>query len=296
MKWIYFSLLFLLSAHAVTAQELYVFSDPASNAPAKSLTLKYAGKWVGESTMGHPHNANRQMLESQLGISKNLMFRTGITVGNMYNMANNNLKFESVNLYAKYRLLSLDGVHKHFRAAAFVKGVLSNNNLKYAEITAEGDQTAVQTGIILTQLVHKLAVSSTLALTEVMDDERFLKYGGPRNFGYRSFNYSLSAGYLVLPRSYTSYNQTNFNVYLELLGSRGQGPEFDVPGSASGEIARGQYYFVDLAPAVQLIIKSNAKLNVGYRFQLSGDAYRMSNKAFYISYERTFLNALKKRG
>jgi hypothetical protein len=220
------------------------------------------------------------------------MLRTGLTMGNMYNLDNNRLTFESVNVYAKYRFLSNDGVHKHFRAAAFLKGVFSTNDLKYDELTAEGDQTAVQAGLIFTQLVHKLAVSSTLALTEVLDGERFLKYGGPRNFGYQAFNYSLSAGYLVLPRTYSGFNQTNLNLYIELLGSRGPGPEiFD---AGAGSITRTTFQYVDLAPALQLIIKSNAKLNLGYRFQLSGNAYRMSNSAFLVSYERTFLNTFKR--
>lgn len=282
----------ILFFNMAAAQELYVFSDPASNAPARSLSIKYAGKWVGKSQVGHQHNANRQMLESQFGINKKLMLRTGLSLGNMYNLDDNRLTFESVNVYAKYRFLSYDGVHKHFRAAAFLKGVFSNNDLKYDELTSEGDQTAVQAGLIFTQLVHKLAVSSTFALTEVMDGERFLKYGGPRNFGYRSLNYSLSAGYLLLPRTYSNYNQTNLNLYIELLGSSGQGPE--MYNGWTGGVFRTNFSYLDLAPALQLIIKSNAKLNLGYRFQLSGNAFRMSNSAFLVSYERTFLNTFKR--
>ena len=153
--------------------------------------------------------------------------------------------------------------------------------MKFEELNGDGDQSVVQGGIILTQLIKKLAISSTLSLTEVVDGERFLKYEGPRNFGYRSFNYSFSSGYLLFPRKYTSYKQTNFNLYLELLGSRGIDRKF---------------YFVDLAPAVQLIVNSNTKINLGYRFQLKGNAFRMASAApsLSLSFERTFFNTFRK--
>jgi len=43
---------FLLIAAAARSQELYVFSDPASNVPANSISFKYAGKWVKEVFCG----------------------------------------------------------------------------------------------------------------------------------------------------------------------------------------------------------------------------------------------------
>jgi hypothetical protein len=93
-------------------------------------------------------------------------------------------------------------------------------------------------------------------------------------------NYSLSAGYLLLPFEYVDYRQTNLNLYAELL--------------AQQSLDRKACY-VDLAPAIQLIFNSNAKLNIGYRFQLNGDMQRMTESSWLISFERTFLNALKKK-
>jgi hypothetical protein len=90
----------------------------------------------------------------------------------------------------------------------------------------------------------------------------------------------LSGGYLVLPFQYTDYKQTNLNVYTELL--------------AQQSLDR-KAYFLDMAPAIQLIFNSNAKLNLGYRFQLKSDMQRMSKNSWLISFERTFLNALKKK-
>lgn len=263
----------------LTAQELYVFSDPASNVPAKSLSLKYNSKWINGDMFGSSMLMSRHMGEASIGLSKKWMIRPSFTFSDMF--TNRVVKWESVSLYTKFRFYSNDQVHRHFRAAAFVKALYSSNNLEFDELNADGDQSVVQGGFILTQLINKLAISSTLALTEVTNSERWKKYLGPRDFGYRSFNYSFSAGYLLYPRAYSSYKQTNFNLYLELIGSRG--------------IDR-KYYFVDLAPAVQFILNSNTKINLGYRFQAKGNAYRMSNAAPSISFsvERTFFNTFRK--
>ena len=77
-----------------------------------------------------------------------------------------------------------------------------------------------------------------------------------------------------------SYKQTNFNLYLELLGSNALDKSL---------------HFVDLAPALQLIFNSNTKVNAGYRFQLSGNMHRMATESFLISVETTFLNVLKQK-
>ena len=221
------------------------------------------------------------MLESSLGLNKKLMLRPAITFSNMYqSYPDQRQKFESFSLYLKYRFLSVDEVHRHFRASVYWKGLVSTNPLNYDELTIDGDQTATQFGLIATQLVNKLAVSATASVHQVLDKERFLKYGGPRRFGYQAFNYSLSAGYLLYPRKYKSYEQTNFNLYFEVLG--GQGLD-------------RKYGFIDFAPALQLILKSSSKLNMGYRFQVDGNAYRMATSGVYLSFEKTFLNKLQSR-
>lgn len=271
--------LFLAFSKNLEAQELYVYSEPASTVPAKSLSLKYASKWMTESELGHDHTSSRQMLESTLGLRKNLTIRPGISFGNMYNVYPDlKLRFESVSLYAKLRLLSVDNIHTHFRVAAFAKGVLSKNDLQFEELTADGDQTAFQGGLIITQLLHKLAISGTGSFVEILHGDRWKDFGAPSFYGYQSFNYSLSAGYLLFPRKYTSYDQTNFNLYIEMMGSKGLDRDFA---------------FLDLAPAIQVIVNSNAKFNLGYRFQVAGGAYRMANSSLSISYERSFLNVLK---
>lgn len=175
------------------------------------------------------------------------------------------------------RFISVDDAHKHFRAAAFGEASYSVNEPMYDELSLDGDQSGFRGGIILTQLLPKLAFSSTLSYTQSLYLDREIHN---EHYAFKTFNYSLSAGYLLFPRQYSSYGQTNFNLYLEVLGSQGLDKKAG---------------FVDLAPAIQFIFSSNSKLNLGYRFHVRGDILRMANNSFLISFERTFLNALKKR-
>ena len=147
-------------------------------------------------------------------------------------------------------------------------------------MSLQGDKSGLQVGLIATQLWHKLAVSGTVSHTQVLDESRTDKILYVPERIYQVMNYSASAGYLLLPREYTDYKQLNINLYTELL--------------AQQALDRSGYY-IDLAPAIQVIFGSNTKLNVGYRFEINGDMSRMADKSWLISLERTFLNALRKK-
>ena len=147
----------------------------------------------------------------------------------------------------------------------------------YDELSLEGDNSGWQAGLIFTQLINKLAISSTTSYLNATS----VKNEGGANIPDQSFNYSISAGYLVFPLSYNNYKQLNFNVYAELLGQ---------------QALNGKGAFIDFAPAIQFIINSTAKLNVGYRTQLgSTSLHRMADNSWLVSFEYTFLNALKKK-
>jgi len=267
---------FVFIAASVNSQELYPYTEPASNMPAKSMALKL-GTMYGKG----PHSnrvLQRYTPEVMFGISKKMMVHASLSFSDMHESY---FYYESAKLYAKYRFLSKDEVHKHFRMAAFAAASYSRNHLDHNELNLSGDHTGVQVGLIATQLWNKLAVSGTAGITEVFDDKRNDKIL-PQQYAFESLNYSLSAGYLVLPKNYTDYNQTNLNIYVELLGGRNLDWKYEK-------------YFLDLAPSVQLIFKSTSKLNLGYRFQLKSDIYRLMKNSFMISYEHIFLNALKKK-
>jgi hypothetical protein len=84
---------------------------------------------------------------------------------------------------------------------------------------------------------------------------------------------------LIYPKKYTSYGQTNVNLYVELVGQK---------------LLSGKGQYLDAAPAIQFIFNSQAKLNLGYRFPLLEKTNRMTNNSLYLSVDYLFFNALPK--
>lgn len=272
----FISLIVFFSFIKVNAQELYVFTEPASNMPAHSISLKLTDHFASNDNI-YKRFSHRLMPQVMFGISKKLMVHVGATVGNMHT---NEFKYESFNLYAKYRFLSNNDIHKHFRMAVFAEGSKTNAPFHYDEISLMGDKSGIGVGLIATQLWNKLALSGTIEHLQVLDPSRNSDVIYVPERSYQSMNYDLSAGYLLIPREYTNYKQLNINLYTELL---------------AGQALDKKKHFIDLAPAVQFIFNSNFKVNIGYRFQVSGNMSRMSDNSWQLSIERTFLNALKKK-
>lgn len=257
------------------AQELYPYTEPASNMPAKSLGFKL-GTMYGKG----PHSdriLQRYSPEVMFGVNKKFMVHANLTFSDMHESY---FYYESARIYAKYRFLSRDDVHKHFRMAAFTSAAYSRNHPDHNEINLLGDQSGIQIGVIATQLWNKFALSGSVSGIEVLDGSRWDK-DFPQQYAYEALNYTLSAGYLLFPKKYSDYRQTNFNIYAELLGGRNLDWEYEK-------------YYLDLAPSIQLIFNSTAKLNIGYRFQLRSDIYRLMKSSFMISYDHLILNALNK--
>lgn len=265
-------MLLFFAAQQLNAQELYVFTEPASNMPARSI-----GIYASERILKDIHTlktTNRTMLGLQYGISKQLMVHGYTTFSDMYGLG---YKWESVRGYAKYRFLSVDQVHKHFRAAGFGRIAYSKNKWVYDEIDLDGDQSGWQLGLVATQLLHKLAISASGSINRILYFDKDKSFRPPvRN----AFDYSLSAGYLLLPKEYKDYKQTNLNIYCELLGQKD---------------LKSNKYYADIAPALQLIFNSATKVNIGARFELSGNMHRMAEpyRTYMISIEHTILNAVK---
>lgn len=266
----------LLGGTSLQAQELYVFTEPASNMPAHSISAKLSAVYMPPQPW-NDRSMQRYTPELMLGINKKLMLHTGLTFSNVHTT---NFRWESAYLYGKYRFISKDELHSHFRMAVFGEAAYSRSPFHNEEVSLQGDKSGLQVGLIATQLWNKFALSGTASHTQVLHESRNSKVQYIPSRIYQAMNYSLSAGYLLLPFNYTDYKQTNLNLYTEVL--------------AQQTLDRSRYY-VDVAPAVQLIFNSNAKLNLGYRFQVGGNMVRMSESSWLISFERTFLNALKKQ-
>lgn len=273
------------SAHA---QELYVNAEPASNMAANSIGIRMTNKFFN---MKHEGNSGfRFEPEVGYGFSKKLTVRA---IGYVSNNMQANMRFEGGSLYAKYRFLSKDDVHSHFRMAAYVKGSLIDNpyypvagedhdpNAKpynNNELDLEGMSSGVTGGIIATKLIHKLAVSGTVGYNRFFKN---LKDEMPLFFSRSMLNYTVSAGYLLLPVQYKSYEQTNLNLYVEFIGK------------SNLDFYRAGYY-VDVAPAIQFIFNSTTRLDLAYRTQLAGDMVRNIDRSFLVRLEHNIFNAGKK--
>lgn len=259
-----------LFSQMMMAQELYVFSEPASNMPSNSLSAKLTYR----ALFGEHNNDFKQRYTPELmfGINKKWMLHMASSFSDFYT---SQLRWESVKTYAKYRFYSNDDIHRHFRMAAFAEGAYSRSPFVYGDINLEGDNSGVQAGLIATQLVGKFAVSATSSLIRVFADRAV--HVQQLEHSVNAFYYSLSAGYLVLPLNYSDYKQTNLNIYCETIGMKG--------------LDKGDY-MLDIAPALQLIFNSNFKINLGARLQVVGDMERIGTKNYYVSMERTFLGAL----
>lgn len=250
------------------AQELYVFSEPASNMPAKSVGFRL----TNEGRVS-PDFSIRTTPELMLGFNKNLMVHAQGFLSNM----DGSYKAEGASLYAKYRFLSIDEMKRHFRAAAFGRISTSSRPTYSEDINLEGDNSGIQGGVIFTQLLHKLALSATLSYTKSFGRDSKQVLGMPQP--NQMLGYSLSSGYLMLPFVYKNYNQPNFNLYFEVLGKTN--PE------------NGRSY-VDFAPAVQMIINSRTRIDLGYRFEVAGNVANRYNKNMYmVRAEFNFYNVLK---
>jgi len=198
--------------------------------------------------------------EIMVGFSSKFMSHLSLYASNIYQSS---FQFEGASLYGKYRFLALDQVHSHFRTAVFGRASWSRNPNTFQEINLQGDNSGFSGGLVLTQLLHKLALSASL------------EFDHPLPYFDNQVTYSLSSGYLFLPFHYTSYKQTNLNFYIEVLGK------------SSLENHKG---YLDIAPSFQFIFNSRTRLDFSYQKQISGNLSRFSREGFLIRLEYNIFN------
>jgi hypothetical protein len=275
MKTTFILLTLVISVYA-RSQELYPSTEPASNMSTKAIGLRFKTDFYPAYShqidgVNYYHKAMyRVNPELMWGASKNWMLHADLFAANIHQ---NSFKFEGGSFYAKYRFLSSDQVQSHLRMALYGRASLIDNPIEYREINLSGDNSGFGGGLVVTQLIHKIALSVTggylVSLPNISSD------GVLTN---DAFNYSFSAGYLFLPFHYRNYIQPNVNLYMEILCKS---------NPASGE------NYVDAAPAVQLIVNSIMRFDLIYEKQLSGNMDRSNDQSFSVRLEFNFLNAYK---
>ena len=260
---------FLLASTAGKAQELYSMTDPASNIAAGSIAFR-VDNWIMDELKSSRINYHL-IPEISLGISKKLMVRGSVFFSNR----NEQFRGEGGSIYAKYRFLSNDDVQKHFRMAVFGTVSYNNSDIHQEEINLNGHNTGFEIGIVGTQLLRRLALSSAISFVDASDNGNNNKfvYGSENS---RAINISFSAGRLMFPREYKDYHQTNINLMIETLCQVNTG---------SGK------YYVDVAPTVQFIFNSQSRIDIGYKKQISADLLRTAPNGLFIRFEHIFFNA-----
>jgi len=262
---------FLFSFSCSNAQELFVYTEPASNMAAKSLGFRLNNYLMKERSSS---KYNYHLLpELMWGVSKKMMIHAEGFLSNR----NNQLKAEGAGLYVKYRFYSEDEVHSHFRVAAYARGSINNSDIHQPAIDLNGHNSGYESGLVATKLINKLALSANVSFLHATDNSTGNKFPY-LNKNRNAVGYGFSVGQLILPRQYTSYGQTNFNAMVELLGQ--------------ANINSGKTY-LDLAPSVQFIFLSKMRLDLGYRFPLLNDLQRTADKGFLLRLEFNFFNVYK---
>lgn len=307
------SLAFVLPVHA---QELFPLSEPASNIPKGVLGVRLFSEAYQEVNQLRNMTALRLMY----GVTPKLsVYLTGIASNHhgrkmpvefpFHNTPERGAyypyKFNGAHLYAKYRFLSLDGENNHFRMAGYVEGTLVKTTHHETEPDLEmGDNTGIGGGLISTYLKNKFAVSLTAGVILPAAYKGFspdpieglpdvpvrVQYG-------KALAYSLSFGYLLFPRKYSNYDQVNVNLYLELHGKAFEAAKVDLFYGMSNQyfLAQSRYpaalqkgYYVDISPGIQVILKSNLRIDFSTTFSSMGISFARLYPVFNLGIQRYF--------
>ena len=275
------------------AQELYPNSEPASINPKNTLGIRLMNEMYSKDSIIKTWHGAMFMY----GVGSKLMLSAMFTTSNHHykklpsnfiqtdtnevetlqvneTAKKHDYSFESVNLGFRYRFLNLDGDHKHFRMALYSNGVYAFQPHDEAEITLMGDNKGVGGGIISTLLIKKLAVSFTGGIIKPFAYKENTS-NVSINYG-TAYNYSLSFGYLVYPFKYKNFNQTNINLYAEFLGKSYNSISItknnkDVVTHHNNAFNSGNY--IEFRPAIQLIVKSNLRLDFSSALPLVNRSY-----------------------
>ena len=167
------------------------------------------------------------------------------------------------------------GINKNFMLVA--NGFISNENNKVNFEGANRHKSGLRLGLTGTQLLHKTALSSTVSYQKVLNN---ISNEFPQNYSTDAVDYTFSIGQLVLPKQYKNFNQTNVNLMVEMLGQT--------------HLENGES-FLDIAPVLQFIIKSKARLDIAYRRQLYSTMYRTQPNGIIINFQYNIFNVVKQK-
>ena len=307
-----------LTALNLPAQELFPLNEPASSLPKNTIGARIFSESYKELDLWRHVESMRIMygISAKLTVMGTLSASnhhgewlpsdliTHIHIGNNSFTNTNNIKrgqpnyyrLNGVNFYSKYRFLTLDDQNKHLRMAIYGEYSLVKVAHDEAEPNLMDDNKGYGAGLITTWLYKKLATSVTLGFIKPGDysESRYnsftstttntlIKYG-------EALKYNLSLGYLVYPKNYSSYKQTNFNIYLELMGKSYRQAKVIQDGEnikiQSDALKKGNY--MDIRPGIQTIINSNLRIDFSLGLPFINKSYVNFYPSYFIAIQRYF--------
>jgi len=315
------SILFLTGCLSLGAQELFPLNEPASNMPKGVLGIRVLSHSYKE------YNVWRNMTGIRLmyGVLPRLTVMATATASNHHgNSLPDNLishthlgsqtlyyvptfargveypyLFNGIHLYAKFRFVSIDGIKTHFRVAAFAEGSNVSAAHDEAEPNLMDDTKGYGGGLIVTYLKKRFAASVTSGLIipgSYIGTSSSMGQPLPVTIDYgKAFTYNLSLGYLLLPKHYSSYQQTNLNLYVELNGKSYESAKVYQSGNEVAietDFLKGGNY-MDIHPGLQFIFSSNTRLDLSVGFPLIKYSYTHFYPYYYVALQR-YLYAKKK--
>jgi len=274
---------FLIISRFSFSQELYINSEPASLIPkgTKVVRLHHHSIFLdGTNLMGSIGNAFIMIPSISYGLSKKIMLSGSFQFSNKPYEQDMmpNFGFSGLKLYSKQRILTTDKQKYHTRLSSFLKYSYHENKFMKDNLDLELQDTGLELGIIGTQLINKLAISITTAITRISNiDEKFTQGSTVKwqKTNLNTFKNSISAGYLLFPRKYKSYRQTNFNLYVEYLTNTILNKEFPV---------RYDKFSSTFAPGIQFILLSRSRLDFSYKIRKGDMPEEFLVKLTYIIY------------
>ena len=278
---IFFILFFLLNISISSAQELYINSESASLIPKGTKVVRLHHHTFYLNKINEPESQSfAKLLIPQIlyGISKNIMVSAAFQISNNPFDVSPNSGFNGFKIYSKQRILSTDKQKYHTRLSSFIKyanhGKWNTPNYKFLTKSYNIDfqDSGVEVGLIATQLIKKLAISVTSGFGMISNKTSDGTYDDK---SFNTLHNSISAGYLLFPRKYKSYKQTNFNIYLEYLTSSILSKNYPL---------RYNKFMSTFAPGIQFIIMSRSRLDFSYNMRKGDMPDEFLVKLTYIIY------------
>ncbi len=264
--------LFALSAlvQNLHAQELFTYTEPASNMASRSMGFRMTSTLMTERPTAVVNTHFNP--EIMVGISKRWMFHLDAFISNRAG----EWEAEGGSIYIKRRFYSIDDVHSHFRMAAIGRFSFNNSDIHQEAVDLNGHNSGLELGLIATQLLHKVALSGSVSYIQGTENVGEKFYTKDVKLNRRALGFTFSTGKLFLPKSYQDYNQLNVNGMVEWIGQTNLN---------SGNT------FLDVSPVLQFIIKSRMRLDLGYRIPVSNRLSRTAPGGGLIRFEYNIFNA-----